>query len=125
MRVKPRHTIPGWRRGGGTRHPMAKVIEIKTKGNEEDLGHTLDEIAREGARRMLIEALEAEVEDYIGLFQDRDEGGHDRLLRMRLYRLRAATRVCGSQPCYRTAANGAGHSIGSRSNLSPLGLDGF
>jgi len=42
----------------------------------EDVRLTLDEIAREGARRMLMEALQAEVSDYIDKFKDvRDESG--------------------------------------------------
>ena len=38
----------------------------------------LDEIAREGARRMLAQALEAEVADYIARNQERDEHGSAR-----------------------------------------------
>ena len=71
-----KHQDPGCRRGERTRHPMAKVIEIKTDGNEEGLAPTLDEIAREGARRMLLEALDLEVADCIARHQERDEEGH-------------------------------------------------
>ena len=42
----------------------------------------IDEIVREGARRMLAEALRAEVEAYIAKFADvRDEKGHRLVVR--------------------------------------------
>lgn len=42
----------------------------------------LDEIARQGARRMLAEALEAEVQDYLQAARDqRDEHGHALVVR--------------------------------------------
>ena len=41
-----------------------------TKIQREDFVCDLDEIAREGARRMLAQALEAEVADYIGRNQE-------------------------------------------------------
>jgi hypothetical protein len=42
----------------------------------------IDEIVREGARRMLAEALRAEVETYIAGFADeRDENGHRLVMR--------------------------------------------
>jgi putative transposase len=48
--------------------------------NREEL--TLDEIARQGARRMLAEALEAEVDDYIEAARgQRDENGHALVVR--------------------------------------------
>jgi hypothetical protein len=44
---------------------------------EELLLCDLDEIARQGARRMLIEALEAEVEEYVEAARsERDHRGH-------------------------------------------------
>jgi putative transposase len=43
---------------------------------------SLDELAREGARRMLVAALEAEVADYLARFGDaRDERGHAEVVR--------------------------------------------
>ena len=44
---------------------------------EEDQGRvTLDDLAREGARRMIATALEAEVEEYVGSFvEEVDEDG--------------------------------------------------
>jgi transposase-like protein len=54
---------------------MPDFIEIRS--NDRDAPHVsgLDEIAREGARRMLAQALEAEVADYLARHQERDEHG--------------------------------------------------
>jgi putative transposase len=61
---------------------MLKVVE---KGDEREAGQELlllDEIAREGARRMLIEALKAEADDYIERHRrERDEQGHALVVR--------------------------------------------
>ena len=47
----------------------------------EEVAVTLDDLAREGARRMIAAALEAEVDEYVwGLGEERDEDGH-RLVR--------------------------------------------
>ena len=47
------------------------------EGAREDLSVDLDEIARQGARRMLAQALEAEVEAYVRAARgERDERGH-------------------------------------------------
>ncbi|MGH2715624.1 MAG: IS256 family transposase [Solirubrobacteraceae bacterium] len=47
----------------------------------EEIALTLDDLAREGARRMIAAALEAEVEEYVsGLVEELDERGH-RLVR--------------------------------------------
>ena len=46
------------------------------------VGPSLDELAREGARRMLVAALEAEVADYVARFgETRDERGHAEVVR--------------------------------------------
>ncbi|HEV2087592.1 MAG TPA: IS256 family transposase [Cryptosporangiaceae bacterium] len=46
------------------------------------VGASLDELAREGARRMLVAALEAEVADYLARFGEaRDERGHAEVVR--------------------------------------------
>jgi transposase-like protein len=44
--------------------PMLRVVEKRTQENEE-LGTTLDELLQRGALKMLHEALEAEVDEYI------------------------------------------------------------
>ena len=61
---------------------MLKVVEKgdERKADEELL--LLDEIAREGARRMLSEALRAEVDDYVERYRsERDEQGHALVVR--------------------------------------------
>jgi hypothetical protein len=50
---------------------MPSVTELRTK-KDKNFASDLDEIAREGARRMLAQALEAEVADYIARNQERD-----------------------------------------------------
>ncbi|MFW6206772.1 MAG: hypothetical protein ACOC5J_02445, partial [Gemmatimonadota bacterium] len=71
---------------------MVKVLEgtFRSQG-EGELPTDLDELAREGARRMLIAALEAEVADYIERYRSvRDEKGHAQLVRNG----RARSRCC-------------------------------
>jgi hypothetical protein len=47
-----------------------------------DSASSIDEIVRNGARRMLPEALQAEVDDYIARFAaERDEGGRRLVVR--------------------------------------------
>ena len=54
---------------------MQDVRRLPTEGNDE-VAVTLDELAREGARRMIAAALEAEVEQYVASFTDEiDEDG--------------------------------------------------
>jgi putative transposase len=61
---------------------MLKVVE---KRDEKEAGQELlllDEIAREGARRMLIEALKAEADDYIERHRsERDKQGYALVVR--------------------------------------------
>jgi len=58
---------------------MLKIAEKPTDGKVE---LTLDEIAREGARRMLVEALEAEVTAYLEQHRDaRDANDHALVVR--------------------------------------------
>ena len=60
---------------------MADFIEIRSSDKIATHGPGLDEIAREGARRMLAQALEAEVADYIARHQERDEHGRAQVVR--------------------------------------------
>ena len=60
---------------------MTKVIEIRTQGNDDELGVSLDDLAREGAKRMVLTALEAEVEDYIARYQERTTSARPRASR--------------------------------------------
>ena len=60
---------------------MLRVIE-KPSEEHPDLRTTLDELLRQGALRMLQEALEAEVEEYVTRHRaERDEGGRAQVVR--------------------------------------------
>ena len=61
---------------------MLKVHDKRVEVKGAAMASTLDELAREGARRMLAAALEAEVAAYIEQHQDeRDEQGHRLVVR--------------------------------------------
>jgi len=63
----------------------------------KDFELSLDEIAREGARRMLVQALSLEVEDYIGQFTGEiDEKGRRLVVRNGLARARSITMGSGA-----------------------------
>jgi len=61
------------------------MLELNTKdeaGTRPEVAHTLDELARAGARRMIAAALELEVEEYIQQMSKlRDEDGHALVVR--------------------------------------------
>jgi putative transposase len=58
---------------------MLRILESDTDGNGSP---TLDELAREGARRMLVSALEAEVADYVDRHRtERDDADHALVVR--------------------------------------------
>ena len=61
---------------------MLRLVE-KAGGKEEaEARSSLDELAREGARRMLVEALEAEVASYLERHaEERDVDGHALVVR--------------------------------------------
>jgi transposase-like protein len=67
-----------------------------TRLQPKDFISDLDEIAREGARRMLAEALEAEVADYIARNQERDEHGRAQVVRNGKARPRKVTLGSGT-----------------------------
>src|SRR5258707_7875346 len=56
---------PRWEPGWKETSPMLKVVEKQDAREASEELLSLDEIAREGARRMLIEALKAEADDYV------------------------------------------------------------
>jgi len=61
---------------------MLRVIENNAEREGEDSGSVLDELAREGARRMLAKALETEVASYVaGAAGERDAEGHALVVR--------------------------------------------
>jgi putative transposase len=61
---------------------MFKVTTDDAEGQTPEVTQSLDELAREGARRMIAAALEAEVEQYVeALRHHRDENGHALVVR--------------------------------------------
>jgi len=77
---------------------MEKVLEgaFRSQG-EGELPTDLDELAREGARRMLVAALEAEVAEYIDRHRsEHDERGHARVVRNGRARARKVTMGAGT-----------------------------
>jgi transposase-like protein len=69
---------------GGKETPMQRIHQVEgdREGGREELLLDLDEIARHGARRMLAEALEAEVQDYLEAARgERDEQGRALVVR--------------------------------------------
>ena len=76
---------------------MLRLVE-KTDAREEGNEHgSLDELAREGARRMLVKALEAEVAGYLERHADeRDASGHALVVRNGRARPRRVTLGSGT-----------------------------
>jgi putative transposase len=75
---KRKADAPTSAKGRGT--PMGSIHEVG--GDREQFMLDLDEMARQGARRMLAEALEAEVEAYLEAARgQRDERGHALVVR--------------------------------------------
>jgi putative transposase len=61
---------------------MFKLTTDEAEGQTPEITQTLDELAREGARRMIAAALEAEVAEYVEtLGHHRDENGHALVVR--------------------------------------------
>ena len=61
---------------------MYKLITNDIEGQTPEITHSLDELAREGARQMILAALELEVEQYVqSLRHQRDEQGHALVVR--------------------------------------------
>ncbi len=78
---------------------MLKVVENEERGQDEGtLGYPpLDELAREGARRMIAAALDEEVEAYLARYRkERDERGHARVVRNGRARPRKLTTGTGT-----------------------------
>jgi transposase-like protein len=71
---------------------MPDVARLRPK----EISSDLDEIAREGARRMLAQALEAEVADYIARNQERDNDGRAKVVRNGKARARKLTLGSGT-----------------------------
>ncbi len=77
---------------------MLRVVDDRPRSEDEFLlGSTLDELAREGARRMLMTALEAEVAAYIERHKgELDEEGRRLVVRNGHARPRSVTMGCGT-----------------------------
>jgi len=86
-------------RGGKEAAPMLKVVGGEAVEDEADGRFLLHEIAREGARRMLVAALEAEVAAYLEAHRDeRDAAGHALVVRNGKGRTRKVTVGSGTIP---------------------------
>jgi transposase-like protein len=67
------------------------------EGGKDGSSSLIDEIVREGARRMLAEALQAEVDAYIaGFVSERDEGGRRLVVRNGYHRSREVLTSAGA-----------------------------
>src|SRR2546427_11342073 len=78
---------------------MLKVVGTEAAQDGVDRRSLLDEIAREGARRMLVAALETEVATYLEAHCDeRDEEGHALVVRNGKGRTRKITLGAGTIP---------------------------
>ena len=76
---------------------MLRIQDPPRETKEEEVGTVLDQIAREGARRMLAEALEEEVSDYIERHREqREESGHASVVRNGRARARKITMGSGT-----------------------------
>jgi transposase-like protein len=102
---------------------MPSVTGLRTK-RDKNFASDLDEIAREGARRMLAQALEVEVVDYIARNQERDEGGRAKVVRNGKARPRKVSLGSGTIEVHaprvddrREAEDGRGHRF--RSQILP------
>src|SRR4051794_32962206 len=78
---------------------MADVRRLPVAERDDEIAVTLDELAREGARRMIATALEAEVAEYVERFADeRDEDGKRLVVRNGRARERRVTIGSGTLP---------------------------
>ncbi|MYT68357.1 MULTISPECIES: IS256 family transposase [unclassified Streptomyces] len=73
------------------------MLSLVTEDGTTETGSLLDDIVREGARRMLAAALEAEVDQYIAeLAGERDEQGRRLVVRNGRHRVRQVTTAAGA-----------------------------
>jgi putative transposase len=78
---------------------MANVVTLPGAGGDEEITLALDELAREGARRMIAAALRAEADEYIERFSDDvDEQGHQLVVRNGRAKERKVTVGSGTIP---------------------------
>ncbi len=85
---------------------MLKVVHEAEASNDPTGGSLLDEIVRDGARRMLAAALEAEVAAYIESHADQlDENGHRLVVRNGHHEPREVTTAAGAIPVHAPRVN--------------------
>src|SRR5512142_1241223 len=78
---------------------MVDVRTLPIAESSEEITLTLDELAREGARRMIVAALRAEADEYVARFSDElDEDGHRLVVRNGRARDRKVTVGSGTVP---------------------------
>ena len=78
---------------------MLECTTTGENGTAPEVQRSLDELAREGARRMIAEALEVEVEEYLDrLRHERDEHGHAQVVRNGRAQERTLTLGVGAIP---------------------------
>src|SRR6185437_3511130 len=94
---------PARQRWSGRYDPMLTVVSDSADRRDGSgaarsaASSVIDELVREGARRMLAEALRAEVEAYIAQFADvRDEKGHRLVVRNGCHESRTVTTSAGA-----------------------------
>jgi len=79
------------------------MVDVRRLGPDEEgsaeIALTLDDLAREGARRMIAAALRAEADDYVARFEEElDEDGHRLVVRNGRARERKVTVGSGTVP---------------------------
>lgn len=83
------------------------MLSVVTEDGTTETGSLLDGIVREGVRRMLAAALEAEVDQYIAqLVGERDEQGRRLVVRNAHHRARQVTTAAGAVEVSAPRANG-------------------
>ncbi|MDQ2761840.1 MAG: transposase, partial [Actinomycetota bacterium] len=79
--------------------PMTNIRTLPVDGGNEEITVALDELAREGARRMIAAALRAEADEYVESFSDElCEDGHRLVVRNGRARQRKVTIGSGTIP---------------------------
>jgi putative transposase len=87
------------RKAGKEGTPMTNVRTLPVGEGNEEITIALDELAREGARRMIAAALRAEADEYVELFAGEvDEQGHRLVVRNGRARERKVTVGSGTIP---------------------------
>jgi hypothetical protein len=85
--------------GGEGRHAMTNVRTLPVGEGNEGITLALDELAKEGARRMIAAALRAEADEYVEGFSDElDEDGRRQVVRNGRARERKVTIGSGTIP---------------------------